>query len=85
MGPLARWLQRPSRVPRSLRALTALLMGTAALLMLAGGPNAAPGQSAAPTSAAGAGNVGSAAGTEASGTAIERSALQTATPIRTVP
>ena len=63
MGPLARWLQRPSRVPRSLRTLTALLMGTAALLMLASGPNAARGQSVAPTFAAGAGKVGSAAGT----------------------
>jgi ubiquinol-cytochrome c reductase cytochrome c subunit len=52
---LARWLTRPARTPRALRACAALLLGAASLLMLAQGPAPrASGASGPPARSAGA-------------------------------
>jgi quinol---cytochrome-c reductase cytochrome c subunit len=65
MTPLARWLRRPSRLPRRLRAATAFALAGAALVMLSASLSTARGQGPSSTSAAGAGNLGQAGGTTA--------------------
>jgi ubiquinol-cytochrome c reductase cytochrome c subunit len=57
-APLLRWLRRPSRVPRTPRALFALVAGALSIAMLVSAPAGSDAQESAPGLAAAAGSAG---------------------------